>query len=57
VRVSWLSIKTNIDGFWFEPQNQQLWFNDLGLKITVTVFLFWSQNLVGFGLLVAPQNR
>jgi hypothetical protein len=29
----------------------------LGIKITVTVSLFGSENQVGFGLLVAPQNR
>jgi hypothetical protein len=28
-----------------------------GLKITATVSWFWSQNQVGFGLSVAPQNR
>jgi hypothetical protein len=43
--------------FWFGPQNWQLWFGDLGLKITATVSWFGSQNQVGFGLSVAPQNR
>jgi hypothetical protein len=41
----------------FGPQNRQLWFGDLDLKITATVFWFRPQNQVGFGLLVAPQNR
>jgi hypothetical protein len=40
----------------FEPQNRQLWFGDLGLKITATVSWFRPQNQVGFGLSVAPQN-
>jgi hypothetical protein len=35
----------------------QLWFGDLGLKITATVSWFEPQNQVGFGLSVAPQNR
>ena len=39
------------------PQNRQLWFGDLGLKITVTVSWFMPQNQVGFGLSVASQNR
>jgi hypothetical protein len=42
---------------WFGPQNRQLWFGDLGLKITATVSWFGSQNQVGFGLSVAPQNQ
>jgi hypothetical protein len=29
---------------WFEPQNWQLWFSDLGLKIIVTVSWFGLQN-------------
>jgi hypothetical protein len=37
--------------------NQQPWFSDLGLKITVTVFWFGPQNQVDFGLSVVPQNR
>jgi hypothetical protein len=41
----------------FGPQNWQLWFGDLGLKITATVSWFGPQNQVGYGLLVAPQNR
>jgi hypothetical protein len=39
------------------PQNRQLRFGDLGLKITTTVSWFGPQNQLGFGLLVAPQNR
>jgi hypothetical protein len=41
----------------FGPQNRQLWFGDLGLKITATVSWFGPQNHAGFGLSVAPQNR
>jgi hypothetical protein len=41
----------------FGPQNQQIWFGDLGLKITATDSWFGPQNQVGFGLSVAPQNR
>jgi hypothetical protein len=52
------SLKTARDGFSrFGPQNRQLWFGDLGLKITATVFWFGSQNQAGFGLSVAPQNQ
>jgi hypothetical protein len=40
----------------FGPQNQQLWFGDLGLKIIVTVCWFGPQNQVYFGLSIAPQN-
>jgi hypothetical protein len=32
-------------------------FGDLGLKITVTVSWFGSQNQAVFGLSVVPQNR
>jgi hypothetical protein len=41
----------------FGPQNQQIRFGDLGLKITMTVSWFGPQNQVGYNLLVAPQNR
>jgi hypothetical protein len=41
----------------FGPQNRQLWFGDLGIKIIATVSWFWPQNQVDFGLSVAPQNR
>jgi hypothetical protein len=58
VWVSWLSLKTKVvEGFRFGPQNRQLWFGDLCLKITATVSWFGPQNQVGFGLSVAPQNR
>jgi hypothetical protein len=40
----------------FGPQNRQLWFGDLGLKITVTVSWFVPQNQAGDILSVAPQN-
>jgi hypothetical protein len=43
--------------FWFGPQNRQLWFGDLGLKITTTVSWFEPQNQAVFDLSVAPQNR
>jgi hypothetical protein len=39
------------------PQNWQLWFGDLSLKITATVSWFGPQNQVGFGFSVVPQNR
>jgi hypothetical protein len=41
--------------FRFGPQNWQLWFGDLGLKITATVSWFRPQNQAVFGL--SPQNR
>jgi hypothetical protein len=38
-----LSLKIKVvEGFWFGHQNQQLWFGDLSLKITATVFLVWT---------------
>jgi hypothetical protein len=40
--------------FRFGQQNWQLWFGDLGLKITAVVSWFGHQNQAGFGLLVAP---
>jgi hypothetical protein len=63
-------VETRSAGFLVEPQNQGgggfpglalktgssglvIW----GLKITATVSWFWSQNQVGFGLSVTPQNR
>jgi hypothetical protein len=39
------------------PQNWQLWFGDLSLKITATVSWFGHQNQAVFSLSVAPQNR
>jgi hypothetical protein len=43
--------------FRFGPQNRQLWFGELGLKITTMVSWFVQQNQACFGLSVAPQNR
>jgi hypothetical protein len=43
--------------FQFGPQNRQLRFSDLAHKIIVTVSLFGTQNQVGYGLSVAPENR
>jgi hypothetical protein len=42
--------------FRFGPQNWQLRFGDLCLKITATVFWFGAQNQAGDGLSIAPQN-
>jgi hypothetical protein len=56
--VSWLRLKTKVvEHSWFGTQNQQLWFGDLDLKITATVFWFVTQNQADFGLSVVPQNR
>jgi hypothetical protein len=41
----------------FGPQNRQLWFGDLGIKITMSVSWFGPQNQAGYGLSVMPQNR
>jgi hypothetical protein len=41
----------------FGPQNRQLRFGDLKLKITATVSWFGPQNQVGFGLSIVQQNR
>jgi hypothetical protein len=52
-------VESQNQGWWvslFEPQNQQLWFGDLGLKITATVSWFAPQNHAGYGLSVVPQN-
>jgi hypothetical protein len=40
----------------FGPQNRMLWFDNLDLKITATVYSFGPQNQAGDGLSVAPQN-
>jgi hypothetical protein len=40
----------------FGPQNQQLRFGDLSLKITAMVSWFGPQNQADFGLSVTPQN-
>jgi hypothetical protein len=47
----WLSISQ------FGPQNRQLRFGDLDLKITVTVSWFGHQNQADGGLSVVPQNQ
>jgi hypothetical protein len=52
-----LASKSGASGFRFGLQKRQLRFGDLGLKITVTVSWFGSQNRVGYGLLVVPQYR
>jgi hypothetical protein len=41
----------------FVPQNRQLRFGDLAIKITATVSWFVPKNQTGFGLSVAPQNQ
>jgi hypothetical protein len=43
--------------FRFGPQNRQVQFDDLDLKITATVYWFGPQNQVGFDLSVTLQNR
>jgi hypothetical protein len=43
--------------FLVEPQNQQLRFGDLGLKIIVMISCFEPQNQAGYCLLIVPQNR
>jgi hypothetical protein len=43
--------------FRFEPQNRQLRFGDLGIKITATVSWFGPQNQACYGLSIAPQNQ
>jgi hypothetical protein len=42
---------------WFGPQNWQLQFGDLGLKITTTVSWFVTQNQVGYDFLVVLENQ
>jgi hypothetical protein len=41
----------------FGPQNRELWFGDLVLKITTMVSCFGPQNQAGVGLSVVPQNQ
>jgi hypothetical protein len=41
----------------FGPQNRQLGFDDLVLKITTMISWFGPRNLAGLGLLVVPQNQ
>jgi hypothetical protein len=55
--VSGLASKPLGQVFWFGPQNRQLRFGDLGLKITAMISWFVPQNQVGYGLSVAPQNQ
>jgi hypothetical protein len=53
-----LSLKTKVvEGFRFGPQNWQLPFGDLGLKIIAMVSWFGPQNEVCYSLSVAPENR
>jgi hypothetical protein len=42
--------------FRFVPQNRQLKFDDLSLKITATVYWFVPQNQADYDLSVALQN-
>jgi hypothetical protein len=41
----------------FGPQNRQLRFGDLDIKITMTVSWVGPQNHVGYGLSIVPQNQ
>jgi hypothetical protein len=43
--------------FRFGPQNRQLWFGNLGLKINAMNSWFVLQNQADFSLLVAHQNQ
>jgi hypothetical protein len=40
----------------FEPQNRQMWFGDLGLKITASGSSFEPEKQTGYVLSVATQN-
>jgi hypothetical protein len=42
---------------WIGPQNRQVRFGDLGLKITATVSWFGPQNQAGYSLPIVLQNR
>jgi hypothetical protein len=55
--VSGLTLKLVVDDFLVWASKLHLWFDDLCLKITMTVSWFMPQNQVGYGLSVAPQNR
>jgi hypothetical protein len=55
--VSGLTSKPLGRVYMFGPQNQQLRFGDLCLKITMTVSWFGPKNQAGYDLSVAPQNR
>jgi hypothetical protein len=52
-----LSLKPVAQGSQFGPQNWQLQFGDLGIKIPVMGSWFEPQNQAGFCLSVAHQNR
>jgi hypothetical protein len=41
----------------FGPQNRQMWFGDLGLKITASGFSFEPEKQTGYVLSVVAQNR
>jgi hypothetical protein len=49
-----LASKPAVTVFQFGRQNRQLWFDDLGLKITAAVSWFVPQNQVSFDLSIAP---
>jgi hypothetical protein len=51
-----LASKSRSTVFRFGPQNRQLRFGDLDLKITATVSYFMPQNQASFGLSVVSQN-
>jgi hypothetical protein len=53
---SGLALKPAVTFFQFGPQNWQLRFGDLGLKITAMISWFGPQNHAGYGLPAAPQN-
>jgi hypothetical protein len=55
--VSGLASKPLRQVSWFGPQNRQLWFGDLGRKITATFSWLEAQNQAGYSLSIAPQNR
>jgi hypothetical protein len=66
-RLSWFGLKTRVNGLsmvWlqnhldrFPSLGLKIGSYSLSLKITLTVSWFGPQNHVGYGLLVAPQNR
>jgi hypothetical protein len=51
-----LALKPMARASQFGSQNRQLWFGDLGLKITVTVSCFGPQNQGSLSLSVVPHN-
>jgi hypothetical protein len=53
----WFGLKTTGSVSLFGPQNRWLRFGDLSLKINTMVSWFGTQNQVGYGLSIAPQNR